>query len=160
MTNSIITHNGKQVELPVMKAVEGPEVIDVTKLYKETGAFTFDPGFMSTASCESKITFIDGDAGILRYRGYDIDVLAEKSDFAEVAYLLLYGELPNKAQKAEFDHDVTYHTLVHEQLQFLMRGFPRKAHPMAILSGAFSSLSAFYHDSLDIRDPEQRTFRK
>jgi len=156
MTNAKISHNGKDIELPIMKATEGPEVIDVTKLYKETGAFTFDPGFMSTASCESKITYIDGDAGILRYRGYDIDVLAEKSDFTEVAYLLLYGELPNKEQKTKFDHDVTYHTLVHEQLQFLMRGFPRKSHPMAILSGSFASLSAFYHDSLDIRDPAQR----
>jgi citrate synthase len=156
MTNAKIEHNGKTVDLPIMKANEGPEVIDVTKLYKETGTFTFDPGFMSTASCESKITFIDGDEGILRYRGYDIDVLAEKCDYLEVAHLLLYGELPNKQQKIDFDHDVTYHTLVHEQLQFLMRGFPRKAHPMAVLSGSFASLSAFYHDSLDIRDPHQR----
>lgn len=156
MTNAKIGYNGKEVDLPIMKAAEGPDVIDVTKLYKETGAFTFDPGFMSTASCESKITYIDGDAGILRYRGYDIDVLAEKCDFLEVAHLLLYGELPNKTEKAEFDHNITYHTLVHEQLQFLMRGFPRKAHPMAVLSGSFASLSAFYHDSLDIRDADQR----
>ena len=156
MPNAKIEHNGKTVELPVMKAAEGPEVIDVTKLYKETGAFTFDPGFMSTASCESKITFIDGDAGILRYRGYDIDVLAEKASYTEVCYLLLYGELPNATQREDFENQVTHHTLVHEQLQFLMRGFPRKAHPMAILSGSFASLSAFYHDSLDIRDPHQR----
>ena len=156
MANAKIEHNGKAVELPVMKATEGPEVIDVTKLYKETGAFTFDPGFMSTAACESKITFIDGDEGILRYRGYDIADLAEKSNFLEVCYLLLNGELPNKAEFAEFENDITHHTLVHEQLQFLMRGFPRKSHPMAILSGAFASLSAFYHDSLDIRDKEQR----
>lgn len=156
MTNAKLTYNDKTVELPVMKAAEGPDVIDVTKLYSGTQHFTFDPGFMSTASCESKITYIDGDKGILRYRGYDIDVLAEKSNFLEVCYLLLYGELPNKKQYEEFDNSITHHTLVHEQLQFLMRGFPRKAHPMAILSGAFASLSAFYHDSLDIRDPQQR----
>jgi citrate synthase len=156
MTNSKITYGDKSADLPVMAGSEGPNVIDVTKLYKETGCFTYDPGFMSTASCESKITYIDGDAGILRYRGYDIDVLAEKCDYLEVCHLLLYGELPNKEQKASFDHDVTYHTLVHEQLQFLMRGFPRKAHPMAVLSGSFASLSAFYHDSLDIRDKDER----
>ena len=156
MTNAKISVGDKIVDLPIMKAAEGPDVIDVTKLYKETNSFTFDPGFMSTASCESKITYIDGDAGILRYRGYDIDVLAEKSDYMEVCYLLLNGELPNPTQKAEFNKTITYHTMVHEQLQFMMRGFPRKAHPMAVLSGSFASLSAFYHDSLDIRDEHQR----
>ncbi len=156
MSNAKLVVNDKPVELPIMSATEGPNVVDVTKLYNGTGVFTYDPGFMSTASCESKITYIDGDKGILRYRGYDIDVLAEKSDYLEVCYLLLNGELPNKSQRAGFENDITYHTMVHEQLQFLMRGFPRKSHPMAVLSGAFSSLSAFYHDSLDIRDPEQR----
>ncbi len=144
------------VDLPVLHGTEGPSVIDITKLYKETDYFTFDPGFLSTASCESKITYIDGDKGILRYRGYDIAELAEKSDFLEVAYLLLYGELPDKKQKEEFVHRITYHTMVHEQLQFLYRGFPRSAHPMAVLVGATGSLSAFYHDSLDINDPDQR----
>ena len=156
MPNAKLTYDDKSVDLPIMKAAEGPDVIDVTKLYSGTGHFTYDPGFMSTASCESKITFIDGDKGILRYRGYDIADLAEKSNFLEVSYLLLYGELPNKQQSADFENAVTHHTLVHEQLQFLMRGFPRKSHPMAILSGSFASLSAFYHDSLDIRDPHQR----
>lgn len=156
MTNAKLNVHEKSVDLPLMKASEGPDVIDVTKLYKETDCFTYDPGFMSTAACESKITFIDGDKGILRYRGYDIDTLAEKSDYLEVCYLLFYGELPNKKQKEDFENLVTHHTLVHEQLQFLMRGFPRKSHPMAILNGSFASLSAFYHDSLDIRDPHQR----
>ena len=156
MPNAKLTYGEKSVDLPIMKAGEGPDVIDVTKLYSGTGHFTYDPGFMSTASCESKITFIAGDQGILRYRGYDIADLAEKSNFLEVSYLLLYGELPNKAEYEKFESAVTHHTLVHEQLQFLMRGFPRKAHPMAILSGSFASLSAFYHDSLDIRDPAQR----
>ena len=156
MTNANLEIGGKEVKLPAMVATEGPSAIDVTKLYKETDFFTYDPGFMSTASCESKITFIDGDKGILRYRGYDIDVLAEKSDYLEVSHLLLYGELPNKTEKEAFDKKITYHTMVHEQLQFMLRGFPRRSHPMAILCGAFASLSAFYHDSLDIRDPEQR----
>ena len=118
--------------------------------------FTYDPGFMSTASCESKITYIDGDKGILRYRGYPIEELAAKSNFAEVEYLLLYGELPNKTQLEKFHNSINHHTLVHEQLQFLYRGFPRKAHPMAIMVGAVASLSAFYHDSTDISDPHYR----
>jgi len=156
MSNAKLTINGKDVELPIMQATEGPEVIDITKLYKETDRFTLDPGFMSTASCESKITFIDGDKGILRYRGYDIDALANNCTFLEVAYLLLMGELPNAEEKAKFEHEITYHTLVQEQMNFFYRGFPRRSHPMAILAGAFASLSAFYHDSLDIRDPDQR----
>jgi citrate synthase len=148
--------DGKNVSFPIYDATEGQSVFDISKLYAETGMFTFDPGFMSTASCESKITFIDGDAGILRYRGYDIDVLAEKSDYLEVAHLLLYGELPNAAQGKAFKHAITMHTMVHEQLHFLFRGFPRASHPMAVMAGAAASLAAFYHDSLDVNDPKQR----
>lgn len=148
--------DGKNVSFPVYDATEGQSVFDISKLYAETGMFTFDPGFMSTASCESKITFIDGDAGILRYRGYDIDALAEKSDFLEVSYLLLNGELPNMEQKKEFVNRITNHTMVHEQLHFLYRGFPRASHPMAVMAGAAASLAAFYHDSLDVNDPAQR----
>lgn len=144
------------LELPIYEAVEGAPCIDVTSLYKDSGYFTYDPGFLSTASCDSEITYIDGDKGILRYRGYDIDELANKSDFLEVAYLLLHGELPNKKQKQWFDHKMIRHTMVHEQLNFLFRGFPRRAHPMAIMVGAVASLSAFYHDSLDMNDPDQR----
>lgn len=148
--------DGKNITFPIYDATEGQSVIDITRLYSETGMFTYDPGFLSTASCESKITFIDGDAGILRYRGYDIDVLAEKSDYLEVAYLLLNGELPNAAEKKSFDRTITMHTMIHEQLHFLFRGFPRASHPMAVMAGAAASLSAFYHDSLDINIPEQR----
>ena len=143
-------------DLPIMDATVGPSVVDVTSLYKDTGLFTYDPGFMSTASCESKITFIDGKKGVLRHRGYSIEELAEKSNFVEVCYLLLNGELPTQAEYAEFERDLTLHTMVHEQLGFMLRGFPRRAHPMAIMCGAVSSLSAFYHDSLDIRDDAQR----
>lgn len=143
-------------ELSIIPATMGPDVIDITKLYKETGMFTYDPGFMSTASCESKITYIDGEKGVLMHRGYKIQDLAEKSDYLEVAYLLLHGELPDLKQKENFIYQVKHHTLVHEQLTFLYRGFPRKAHPMAILVGAFSSLSSVYHDNLDITDPTQR----
>jgi len=153
---TLTLEDGKKVELPVLQGAEGPAVIDVSSLYRETGHFTFDPGFMSTAACDSRITYIDGDKGILRYRGYDIADLAEKSTFMEVCHLLFYGELPNKKEKAAFENTMRYHTLVHEQLQFLYRGFPRRAHPMAIMVGAFASLSAFYHDSLDINDVEQR----
>jgi citrate synthase len=148
--------DGKSVQLPIYQAVEGAPVMDISKLYAETGHFTFDPGFMATASCESKITYIDGDQGILRYRGYDIDVLADNCTFLEVAYLLLNGELPNAKEKADFDRTITLHTMIHEQLHFLFRGFPRASHPMAIMVGAAASLSAFYHDSLDINIPEQR----
>ncbi|MCH2546268.1 MAG: citrate synthase [Alphaproteobacteria bacterium] len=146
----------EKIELPIYRAVEGPSVIDISNLYKETGYFTYDPGFLSTAACESKITYIDGDEGILRYRGYDIADLAEKSDFLEVCYLLLNGDLPTAEEKAKFDHTVTMHTMVHEQLQFLYRGFPRRSHPMAVLVGAVASLSAFYHDSLDIQCERER----
>ena len=155
-TANLSLPDGKNIELPVYAASEGPSVLDISKLYKDSGYFTYDPGFMSTASCDSNITFIDGGKGILRYRGYDIDVLADNCDSLEVAYLLLNGELPDSAQKKKFDRDITLHTMVHEQMQFLLRGFPRDAHPMAIMVGAVASLSAFYHDSLDLDDPEQR----
>ncbi len=143
-------------EFPILSGTEGPDVIDVRSLYKQTGMFTHDPGFMSTSSCESTITFIDGEKGILRHRGYDIADLAEKCTFLEVCHLLLYGELPNTKEKEEFERNITMHTMVHEQLQILYKGFPRRSHPMAILVGAVASLSAFYHDSLDIYDPEER----
>ena len=151
-----LTIDGKTVSFPVYDGVEGPSVIDIAKLYGETGCFTFDSGFLSTASCESKITYIDGDQGILRYRGYDIDKLADNSDYLEVAYLLLNGDLPNIEQKKEFDRTITLHTMVHEQIHFLFRGFPRASHPMAVMAGAAASLAAFYHDSLDVNDESQR----
>lgn len=146
----------KSIELPIINASEGPSVIDVTQLYSETGMFTYDPGFMSTASCHSSITYIDGEKGVLLYRGYPIAELAKNNNFMEVSHLLLYGELPNKQEYKEFVADVKQHTLIHEQLQFLFRGFPRNAHPMAAMVGAVGSLSAFYHDHLDIRDKVQR----
>lgn len=150
--------DGKEepIELPIIDGTVGPSVIDVTQLYSKSGLFTFDPGFMSTASCDSSITYIDGDEGILRHRGYKIEDLAAKSDYMEVCYLLLYGELPNKNEKKEFIAKIKQHTMIHEQLQFLYRGFPRSAHPMAIMVGGVSSLSAFYHETLDIRDKVQR----
>ncbi len=148
--------SGKSYELPVLKGTLGPDVIDVRKLYGETGCFTYDPGFTSTGSCESKITFIDGEKGILLYRGYPIDVLAEQSDFMEVCYLLLYGELPTPQQKKKFEHDITYHSMLHEQLNFFFRGFRRDSHPMAVMCGVTGALSAFYHDSTDITDPHHR----
>jgi citrate synthase len=148
--------SGKSVELPVLAGTSGPKVIDIRKLYAETGMFTFDPGFVATASCRSAITYIDGDEGILLYRGYPIEELAEKSDFMEVAYLLLYGELPTAKEKEQFLYDVTHHTMVHEQLTSFYRGFRRDAHPMAVLCGVTGALSAFYHDSTDIHDPHQR----
>jgi citrate synthase len=151
-----LTIGSETIELPVRKGTIGPDVIDIASLYKKTGAFTFDPGFTSTAACESDITYIDGDAGILLHRGYPIDQLAEHADFLEVCYLLLYGDLPTKAQKEDFDTRVTRHTMVHEQIQFLFRGFRRDAHPMAVMVGVVGALSAFYHDSTDISDPYQR----
>jgi citrate synthase len=147
---------GKSVELPVIDGTMGPSVIDIRKLYAETGMFTYDPGFTSTGSCDSEITYIDGDEGILLHRGYAIDELAEKSNFLEVCYLLLHGELPNAAQEAEFEHTITRHTMVHEQIHHFYRGFRRDAHPMAVLCGVTGALSAFYHDSTDIHDPRQR----
>lgn len=134
----------------------GPDVLDVQSLYKDTGMFTYDPGFMSTAACQSAITYIDGDKGILMYRGYPIEQLAEKSSHLETCYLLMHGELPNKKQFADFEKIITDHTMVHDQLQYFFRGFRRDAHPMAILVGVVGALSAFYHDSLDINNPEHR----
>ncbi len=154
--NVSLNVDGKEVLFDVYSGSHGPNVIDITKLYKETGMFTLDPGFTSTASCESQIAFIDGDEGVLLYRGYPIDQLAENSDFVEVAYLLLDGQLPTETQYREFRHDITYHTMVHEQFKNFFNGFRRDAHPMAIMCGAVGALSAFYHDSTDITDPEQR----
>ncbi len=148
--------SGQSWELPVHEAVLGPAVVDVRQLYGTAGYFTFDPGFTSTGSCESKITFIDGDEGTLLHRGYRIEDLAEHSDFMEVCYLLLHGELPNQAQKEKFEHNITYHTMLHEQMVNFYRGFRRDAHPMAIMVGVVGALSAFYHDSTDISDPHQR----
>ncbi|MBO6542037.1 MAG: citrate (Si)-synthase [Alphaproteobacteria bacterium] len=148
--------DGKTLELPIYKGVVGPRAIDVSKLYGQTGLFTFDPGFTSTASCDSDITYIDGDKGELLYRGYPIEQLADKGDFLETAYLLLNGDLPSKAEFAEFSKAITNHTMVHEQMQYFMRGFRRDAHPMAIMVGMVGALSAFYHDSTDINDPKQR----
>lgn len=144
------------LELPVMEGTLGPDVIDIRTIYAKTGAFTFDPGFTSTSACESKITFIDGGKGQLYYRGYPIEQLAEHSDYLETCYLLLYGELPNKEQKAQFEHDITYHTLVHDQMARFFSGFRRDAHPMAMMVGVVGALSAFYQDSLEISNPEHR----
>jgi len=147
---------GKSLEAPVYGGTIGPDVIDIRALYGKTGAFTYDPGFLSTASCASKITYIDGDKGVLLYRGYPIEQLAVNCDFLEVCYLLLNGELPTKDQKGKFDYTVTRHTMVHEQLARLFQGFRRDSHPMAVMVGVVGALSAFYHDSLDINDPAHR----
>lgn len=147
---------GKSYEFPIYGGSTGPDVIDISTLYRDTDMFTYDPGFTSTASCESAITYIDGDKGELLYRGYPIDQLAEKSDFLEVSYLLLNGELPSQAEKDKFTHDITYHTMLHEQLNRFFGGFRRDAHPMAIMCGVVGAMSAFYHDSTDINDPHQR----
>jgi len=148
--------NGRSIELPVITGSVGPKVIDVRSLYAKTGYFTYDPGFMATAACRSSITYIDGDEGVLMYRGYPIEDLAAKSDFLEVAYLLLNGELPTADQRTQFVNDITHHTMVHEQITSFFRGFRRDAHPMAVLCGVVGALSAFYHDSTDINDPYQR----
>ncbi|MEM1021109.1 MAG: citrate/2-methylcitrate synthase, partial [Pseudomonadota bacterium] len=148
--------NGHNLDMSVMNGSVGPKVIDVRKLYAQTGMFTYDPGFTSTASCESKITYIDGDQGVLLYRGYQIQDLAEHANFMEVCYLLLFGDLPTSEQKKKFIHDVTYHTMIHEQLKTFFNGFRRDAHPMAIMVGVVGALAAFYHDSTDINDPHQR----
>jgi citrate synthase len=146
----------KNYSFPIYDGTIGPEVIDVSKLYAEAGIFTYDPGFTSTGSCESKITYIDGDEGILLYRGYPIDDLAEHGDFLETCYLLLYGDLPTATQKADFVDRVIHHTMVHEQMSRFFQGFRRDAHPMAVMVGSVGALSAFYHDSTDITDPSQR----
>jgi citrate synthase len=144
------------VDMPIYKGTIGPDVIDIRKLYGQTGKFTYDPGFMSTAACQSAITYIDGDKGELLYRGYPIEQLAVNCDFLETCYLLLNGELPNAKQKEEFVGTVTKHTMVHEQMQFFFRGFRRDAHPMSVLVGTVGALASFYHDSLDINDAKQR----
>jgi citrate synthase len=144
------------VEFPILSGSTGPDVIDIRSLLGKTGMFTYDPGFLATASCTSQITYIDGDAGILLYRGYPIEQLAEQCDFLEVCYLLLYGELPTREQKTKFDDTVRKHTMVHDQLTAFYRGFRRDAHPMAVMVGVVGALSAFYHDALDINDPKHR----
>jgi citrate synthase len=153
---SLSTSKGPLGEFPVMSGSVGPEVIDIRKLYGDHGYFTYDPGFTSTASCESKITYIDGDAGVLLYRGYPIEQLAEKSDFMEVAYLLLYGELPKSDEKESFVQDIKHHTMVHESLRDFFSGFRRSSHPMAVMCGVVGAMSAFYNDSLDITNLEHR----
>jgi citrate synthase len=147
---------GKATVLPVMHGSAGAPVIDIRSLYKETGMFTFDPGYTATGACESKVTYIDGDNGVLQYRGYPIEQLAEHSNYMEVCYLLMNGELPNAAEYKKFEHTITNHTMVHDQLANFFRGFRRDAHPMAILCGVVGALSAFYHDSTDIDDPHHR----
>jgi len=154
---AIVKVAGQDVNLPVLKGTLGPDVIDIRKLYATADVFTYDPGFTSTASCESQITFIDGDKGILLHRGYPIDQLAEKASFLEVCYLLLNGELPTASQFETFDHTVTRHTMLHDQFDRFFQGFRRDAHPMAVMVGAVGALSSFYHDSTDIADPAQRT---
>ncbi|MAE51041.1 MAG: citrate (Si)-synthase [Micavibrio sp.] len=147
---------GESYKLPVLDGTQGPSVVDVRKLYAETGHFTFDPSFTATGSCKSRITYIDGEKGILQHRGYKIEDLAEKSSFLEVAHTLLYGDLPTEKELAKFTKDITYHTMVHDQVNYFFRGFRRDAHPMAVMCGVVGALAAFYHDSLDIWDPEQR----
>jgi len=146
----------KVIDLPIRKGTIGADVIDMRSLYSESGVYSFDPGFASTASCESKITYIDGEASVLLHRGYPIEQLAEQSDYLEVCYLLLYGELPTRAEKVDFDYRVTHHTMVHEQMSRFFQGFRRDAHPMAIMVASVGALSAFYHDSTNIADPMQR----
>ncbi len=155
VSGTIIVDN-RSIDLPLRKGTIGPDVVDIAKLYAQSGVFTYDPGFTSTASCESKITYIDGDEGVLLYRGYPIEQLAEHGDFLETCYLLLYGELPTQVQKADFDYSVTRHTMVHEQMARFFQGFRRDAHPMAVMVASVGALSAFYHDSTDISDPTQR----
>ena len=146
----------KSWKFPVLSGTTGPDVVDIRKFYAETGMFTYDPGYTSTGSCESKITYIDGDKGVLLHRGYAIEDLAEKCNFEEVAHLMLHGELPNAKAKKQFEHDLTYHTMLHEQLHSFYSGFRRDGHPMAIMCGVVGALSAFYHDSLDITNPDHR----
>jgi citrate synthase len=152
-----LTIDNQAIELPIITGTVGPDVIDIRKLYAQTDHFTFDPGFTSTASCESQLTYIDGDEGILLHRGYSIEQLSEESSFMEVSYLLLNGELPSKAELDDFTYTISRHTMLHEQLAQFYRGFRRDAHPMAIMCGVVGALSAFYHDSTDISDPHQRT---
>ena len=151
-----LTIEGQEYELPILSPTAGPDVIDIRKLYAQAGVFTYDPGFTSTASCDSTITFIDGGKGELLHRGYPIEQLAEKSHYLEVCYLLLYGELPTAKELETFENTITRHTMLHEQMQYFFRGFRRDAHPMAIMVGVVGAMAAFYHDSTDISDPHQR----
>jgi citrate synthase len=155
-TTTISRPDGKSLEAPVLRGTLGPDVVDIRKLYAATGMFTYDPGFTSTAACSSKITFIDGDEGMLLHRGYTIEDLATKSDYLEVCYLILNGELPTAAQRTKFVNDITYHTMVHDQIQYLFRGFRRDAHPMAVMIAVVGALSAFYYEDLDVEDPHNR----
>ena len=161
MANKTVTFkddaSGKSWKFPVLSGSTGPDVVDIRKFYTETDMFTYDPGYTSTGSCESKITYIDGDKGVLLHRGYPIEDLAENCNFAEVQYLLLNGELPNAKEKTKFERDITYHTMLHEQFHNFYSGFRRDAHPMAVMCGVVGALSAFYHDSLDITNPAHRT---
>ncbi len=154
--SATLTVGGNSFELPVLSGTIGPDVVDISKLYAQSGMFTYDPGFTSTGSCQSKITYIDGDQGMLLYRGYPIEQLAEQGDFLETCYLLLYGELPTKAQKEDFDYRITHHTMVHEQMTRFFQAFRRDAHPMAVMVASVGALAAFYHDSTDVNDPTQR----
>ncbi|GAB2495464.1 citrate synthase [Pseudoxanthomonas sangjuensis] len=156
LNQATLTAGDKSVALPVLKPTLGNECVDISKLTRETGLFTYDSGFTATASCKSAVTYIDGDNGVLLYRGYPIEQLAAKSSFLEVAYLLMNGELPSKAEFAKFEDEVTHHTMMHESLKNFLHGFHYDAHPMAMLAGTVASLSAFYHDTLDLEDPEQR----
>ena len=152
--HAVLKVRGDEFELPIRTPTAGPDVVDIRSLYAKTGMFTYDPGYTSTASCDSEITFIDGEAGKLLYRGYPIEHLAENASYLEVCYLLLYGELPKRAELRNFEERVTMHTMVHEQMRNFFNGFRRDAHPMAIITGVMGAMSAFYHDSLDINDPE------
>ena len=158
-TDSVtLTNNrtGESFDLPILDGSEGPSLVDITSLYAKTGMFTYDPGFTSTGSCRSQITFIDGENGVLLHRGYPIEQLVANSNYLDVCYLLLHGELPSKPEKKEFDHSITKHTMLHEQLSSFYRGFKRSAHPMAVMVGVVGALSAFYHEDTDIHDPIQR----
>jgi len=154
--SATLTVGNKNYELPILSGSLGPDVVDIGKLYAQSGLFTYDPGFTSTASCQSKITYIDGDAGVLEYRGYPIEQLAERGDFLETCYLLLYGELPNAAQKQDFDSRISHHNMVHEQMHRFYQAFRRDAHPMAVMVAAVGAMAAFYHDSTNVNDPQQR----
>jgi citrate synthase len=154
--SATLTLEGKSFDLPVLSPTAGPDVIDIRKLYAQAGVFTYDPGFTSTASCDSTITYIDGDEGELLHRGYPIDQLAEKSHYLEVCFLLLYGHLPTADELEKFESLVTRHTMIHEQMHYFFRGFRRDSHPMATMVGVVGAMSAFYHDSLDINDQQQR----
>ena len=151
-----LTIDGKSYDLPIYSPTAGPDVIDIRKLYAQANVFTYDPGFTSTAACDSTITFIDGDEGVLLHRGYPIDQLAAKSHFLEVAYLLLYGSLPTGSELEIFENHVTRHTMIHEQMHNFFRGFRRDAHPMATMVGVVGAMSAFYQDSTDVHDAHQR----